>query len=531
MTNGAATVTDTLLGDLAATSRDVREASRRLDKVGRLAAFLRQLGAEEIEIAVAFLCGALPQGRIGVGCSVLSEVRSVPAASAPALTLAAVDSAFEQLAATRGRGSTAARVLQLRDLLARATRDEQDFLVRLLQGEIRQGALESVITDAVARAAVLPAARVRRAVMMAGGLGSVARVALAETDPDLSRFSLRMFHPVQPMLAQSADNVDDALARLGAMALDYKLDGARVQVHKDEAEVRVFTRHLREVTAAVPEVVETVAAMPPRQLILDGEVLALRSDGTPLPFQVTMRRFGRKLDIDVLRRTLPLTPFFFDCLLVDRQDLIDEPLSRRADALADLAARRWLVPRVLSPGVDETAAFVDEARRAGHEGVMAKSLAAGYAAGSRGAAWLKIKQVATLDLVVLAAEWGSGRRRGWLSNLHLGARDAERNGFVMLGKTFKGLTDELLAWQTRRFLDLEIGRDRHTVFVRPELVVEIAFNDVQASPQYPGGVALRFARVKRYRGDKTAAEADTIETVQEIHRRAMGHGAGRARRA
>ncbi|MCY4121921.1 MAG: ATP-dependent DNA ligase, partial [Acidobacteria bacterium] len=359
------TVTDTRLGDLVATSRDVREASRRLDKVGRLAAFLRQLGAEEIESAVAFLCGALPQGRIGVGFSALSEVRSVPAVSAPGLTLAAVDSAFEQVAATRGRGSTAARVQQLRDLLARATRDEQDFLLRLLYGEIRQGALESVITDAVARAAGLPAARVRRAVMMAGGLGPVARVALGETDSDLSQFSLRVFHPVQPMLAQSADGADDALARLGAMALDYKLDGARVQVHKDGPEVRVFTRHLREVTAAVPEVVETVGAMPPRRLILDGEVLALGSAGTPLPFQVTMRRFGRKLDVDALRRTLPLTPFFFDCLLVDGQDLIDEPFSRRADALAELAGGRWLVRRVLSPGAGEAAAFVDEARRAG----------------------------------------------------------------------------------------------------------------------------------------------------------------------
>ena len=515
-------MTDTLLAELVATSRDVREAGRRLVKIGHLAALLGRLAPHEIEIAVAFLCGALPQGRIGVGFSALSEVRSAPAASAPVLTLVAVDSVFQQVAATKGRGSTAARVRQLRDLLARATRDEQDFLVRLLYGEIRQGALESVVTDAVARAAGLPAARVRRAVMMAGGLGPVARAALAETDPDLSRFSLRMFHPVQPMLAQSADSVEEALARLGAMALDYKLDGARVQVHKDGTEVRVFTRHLREVTAAVPEVVETVGAMPPRRLILDGEVLALGSAGAPLPFQVTMRRFGRKLDVDTLCRTLPLTPFFFDCLLVDGQDLIDDPFSRRADALAERTGGRSLVPRVLSPGVDEAAAFVDEARRAGHEGVMAKSLDAGYAAGSRGAAWLKIKQVTTLDFVVLAAEWGSGRRRGWLSNLHLGARDTERSGFVMLGKTFKGLTDELLEWQTRRFLDLEIGRDRYTVFVRPELVVEIAFNDVQASPQYPGGVALRFARVKRYRDDKTAAEADTIETVREIHRRATG---------
>ena len=521
MTDGATTVTEILLADLVATSRDVRDASRRLDKVARLAAFLRQLGPEEIEAAVAFLCGSLLQGRIGVGFSALSEVRSVPAASQPVLTLAVVDRAFERVAATRGRGSMAARVQQLRDLLSRATRDEQDFLVRLLYGEIRQGALESVITDAVARAAGLQAARVRRAVMMAGGLGPVARVALAEPDPDLSHFSLRMFHPVQ-MLAQSANTVEEAATRLGAMALDYKLDGARVQVHRDETEVRVFTRHLRDVTAAVPEVVEAVGAMPARRLILDGEVLALGADGSPLPFQVTMRRFGRKLDVEALRRTLPLTPFFFDCLLVDGQDLIDDPFSRRAEALEEFAGGRSLVPRVLSPGPGEAAAFVDEARRAGHEGVMAKSLDAGYAAGSRGAAWLKIKQVTTLDLVVLAAEWGSGRRRGWLSNLHLGARDAARNGFVMLGKTFKGLTDELLKWQTRQFLDLEIGRDRHTVFVRPELVVEIAFNDVQASPQYPGGVALRFARVKRYRDDKTAAEADTIETVQAIHRRATG---------
>ena len=455
MTSGApATRAHALLADLVATSRDVRDASRRLDKTGRLAAFLRRIGADDIEIAVAFLCGGLPQGRIGVGFAALSEVRSTPPTSSPGLTLGEVDKVFEKVAGTRGRGSMAARVEQLRDMLGRATRDEQDFLVRLLHGEIRQGALESVITDAVARAAGLPAARVRRAVMMAGGLGPVARVALGETAPDLSRFSLRVFHPVQPMLAQSADGVDDALARLGAMALDYKLDGARVQVHKDGTEVRVFTRHLRDVTAAVPEVVETAGAMPPRRLILDGEVLALGADGTPLPFQVTMRRFGRKLDVAGLRRTLPLTPFFFDCLLVDGQDLIDDPFSRRADALAELTGGRSLVPRVLSPGPGAAAAFVDEARRAGHEGVMAKSLDAGYAAGSRGAAWLKIKQATTLDLVVLAAEWGSGRRRGWLSNLHLGARDPVRNGFVMLGKTFKGLTDELLAWQTRRFLGI-----------------------------------------------------------------------------
>ncbi len=510
---------DTLLADLVATSRGVRDAGGRLDKIGRLAALLRRLAPREVEIAVAFLCGAPTQGRIGVGFAALGRIRSTPPASAPALTLVDVDRAFERVATTTGSGSMAARVGQLRELLVRATADEQEFLVRLLHGEIRQGALESVLTDAAARAAGLPAARVRRAVMLAGGLAPVARVALSGADPDLSQFTLRVFHPVQPMLAQSAESVAEARMRLGAMALDYKLDGARVQAHKDGTGVRVFTRHLREVTAAVPEVVEAVRAMPARRLILDGEVLALRPDGTPLPFQVTMRRFGRKLDVAALRRTLPLTPFFFDCLLVDAHDLMDDPFGRRADALAEVTSDRSLVPRVLAPDPGEASAFVDAARRAGHEGVMAKALDAGYAAGSRGAGWLKIKPVATLDLVVLAAEWGSGRRRGWLSNLHLGARDPANDGFVMLGKTFKGLTDALLAWQTRRFLELEIGRDRHAVFVRPELVVEIAFNDVQASPQYPGGVALRFARVKRYRDDKTAAEADTIETVQAIHRR------------
>ena len=519
-------MTDTLLAHLVATSRGVREASGRLDKIGRLAAFLRRLAAHETEIAVAFLCGSLPQGRIGVGFSALSEVRSAPAASTSVLTLAAVDSTFEQVAAARGRGSTAARVQLLRDLLARATPDEQDFLMRLLYGDIRQGALESVLTEAVARAAAVPASRIRRAVMMAGGLGPVARVALAGTDTDLSQFTLRVFQPVQPMLAQSAESVEKARARLGAMALDYKLDGARVQVHKNAAEVRVFSRHLRDVTVAVPEVVEAARALPARRLILDGEVLALRRDATPHPFQVTMRRFGRKLDVDALRGELPLTPFFFDCLAVDGQDLIDEPLRHRAGVLAEITDGRLLAPRVLSPSPAEAATFVAEALRAGHEGVMAKSLDGGYAAGSRGAAWLKIKPATTLDLVVLAAEWGSGRRRGWLSNLHLGARDAAGNGFVMLGKTFKGLTDDVLMWQTRRFLELQTGLDRHTVFVRPELVVEVAFNDIQASPQYPGGVALRFARVRRYREDKTAAEADTIQTVRALHRRAAGQDDG-----
>ncbi len=512
------------LADLVAAHRGVRDARRRLDKIDRLSGFLARTAPPDVETAVAYLCGVLPQGRIGVGYATVRAACAAPPAPAPGLLLADVHAALTRVASLGGPGSAAGRAAELRDLFGRATADEQDFLAHLLCGEIRQGALESVMTDAVASAARLPASCIRRAVMMAGGLAPVACAALTGGARDLEQFALRVFRPVQPMLAQSADSVTEAQARLGDLALDYKLDGARVQAHKDGPEVRVFTRHLREVTSAVPEVVEALRAMPARRLVLDGEVLALRPDGRPMPFQVTMRRVGRALDDAAMRRELPLTPFFFDCLAVDTDEMIDEPLAARAAALGEATAGRWLVPRVLAPSAAEADAFVDAARRLGHEGVMAKSLAAGYAAGMRGAAWLKIKPAVTLDLVVLAAEWGSGRRRGWLSNLHLGARDETAGGFVMLGKTFKGLTDATLTWQTRRLLELETGRDRHTVHVRPELVVEVAFNEVQASRRYPGGVALRFARVKRYRDDKPAAEADTIETVRALHR-TTAHGA------
>jgi DNA ligase-1 len=347
-------------------------------------------------------------------------------------------------------------------------------------------------------------------------------VALAEGQHGLSRFIVQILQPVRPMLADTAEDVEAALGRLGEAAFEYKLDGARIQVHKAGDEVKVFSRHLREVTAAVPEVVEVTRALPARELILDGEVIALRTDGRPHPFQLTMQRFGRKLDVERLRSELPLTPFFFDALDVDGEPLIDEPQSRRFDALVRVVPQPLVVPHIVASDDERADAFLDEAMRRGHEGVMAKSREAVYAAGSRGSAWLKVKPARTLDLVVLAVEWGSGRRRGWLSNLHLGARDAERGGFVMLGKTFKGLTDEMLAWQTEKFLQLEIGRDDHTVYVRPEVVVEVAFNDLQVSPQYPGGLALRFARVKRYRTDKPASEADTFATLQRIYREATG---------
>jgi DNA ligase-1 len=343
----------------------------------------------------------------------------------------------------------------------------------------------------------------------------VARVAFAGGEPALGAFVVQLMRPVQPMLADSAEGVEQALEQLGDAALEYKLDGARVQVHKNEDEVRIFSRTLRDVTIAAPEVVSLVRAFPARSLILDGEVIALRPDGSPHPFQVTMSRFGRTLDVEDRRAEHPLTPFFFDCLYSEGTILLDEAHERRLQALGD-AAGSSAVPSVVRPTLAQAQAFVREALTQGHEGVMAKSLAAPYAAGRRGASWLKVKQARTLDLVVLAAEWGHGRRRGWLSNLHLGARDPDHNGFVMLGKTFKGMTDEMLAWQTEKLLALEIGRDDYTVHVRPELVVEIAFNEIQQSPVYAGGLALRFARVKRYRTDKTAVDADTIQTVRAL---------------
>src|SRR6185503_383343 len=503
-------------------SRAVGATAARLEKISHLVDLLTRIPPDEIPIVIGFLSGEPRQGRMKIGGAVLSGMRDVPPADDPTLDLVEVDRAFERLAALSGAGSAASRATILRELFTRATGDEQDFLFRLLFGELRQGALEGVLLDAVARAAGIQAGRLRRATMLAGDLAVVARAALVEGDAALAQFVLRPFQPVQPMLAESASDVSEALAELGEASFEYKLDGARIQVHKVGDEVKVYTRNLREVTPAVPEVVAAARAMPAREIVLDGEAIALRPDLSPHPFQVTMRRFGRKLDVERLRQELPITPMFFDALYLDGDALVDEPLTRRVAVLGEQAAAANLVPRIFTANADDAAAFAARALASGHEGVMAKAPAGVYAAGRRGQAWLKVKQARTLDLVVLAAEWGNGRRRGTLSNLHLGARDTERGGFVMLGKTFKGLTDEMLAWQTKTFLELEIGRDDYVVHVRPEVVVEIAFNDVQASPHYPGGYALRFARVKRYRTDKAAADADTYATIQQIYRQHIG---------
>ena len=505
-----------LLHDLVTTSVAVAAASSRLAKIDHLAALVRRLAPEEVDIAVAFLSGEPRQGRIGLGPAAIWGARPPEAAGTPVLRLVDVDEAFERVAALSGPGSANERVRLLRDLLHRATSDEQDFLVRMLFGELRQGALEAVLLDAVARAAGVPAAALRRAVMIAGELAPVARAALVEGEAALSRFMVQIFRPVQPMLAQPATGLDEALGELhDEVALEWKLDGARIQVHKAGDQIKVFSRNLREVTSAVPEVVEAARTLGADEAILDGEVIALRWDGTPQAFQITMQRFGRKLDVERLRAELPLVPFFFDCLYIDGHALIDEPQLQRFATLTSVAPS-LVVPGRVRPTRREAEQFLEETLRRGHEGVMVKALDAGYAAGRRGQNWLKVKVARTLDLVVLAAEWGHGRRKGWLSNLHLGARDPAHGSFVMLGKTFKGLTDQMLGWQTDRLLALEISRDDYTVFVRPELVVEIAFNDLQESPHYPGGLALRFARVKGYRPDKSPAEADTIATVRSF---------------
>lgn len=502
------------LAAVVETSRRVAETSRRLEKIDLLAQLLRQLHTDEVEIVVAFLAGRLRQGRIGIGYAAIRDATGSPAAD-PTLEITEVDRTFQEILATAGSGSQRQRLELLRAMMARATEAEQHFLLRLLVGELRQGALEAVMVDALAKASGVAGEKVRRAVMLAGDIVPVAKALIESGEAALAQYDVQLFRPVQPMLAGSAEDVGDALAEIGEAALEYKLDGARVQVHRSGDDIVVFSRALNDVTAAVPEVVEMVRALPGRDLILDGEVISLLPDGRPQPFQITMRRFGRKLDVERMRSELPMTPFWFDLLYWNGAPLLDEPQSRRFNLLSEIAAQS-IIPH--TPGANEQAAgaFLEEAIARGHEGIMAKAIDAKYAAGSRGQSWLKIKRARTLDLVILAAEWGHGRRKDWLSNLHLGARDTVKGGYAMLGKTFKGLTDEMLAWQTQELLKLEIGRDSYTVYVEPKLVAEIAFNEIQVSQRYPSGLALRFARVKRYRNDKTAAEADTFETVQRL---------------
>ena len=508
-----------LFNELVSTSRLISSSRSRLQKTAHLADLLRRLSDEERRIGVGYLMGKLRQGRIGVGGAALRALNDVPPAAEARLRIVDVDAAISELTGIGGAGSAAKRTQSLRTLFSQATQEEQAFLFRLMLGELRQGALEGIMVDAIAKAATVPSDEVRRALMFAGDAAVVAERALAQGAAGLKEFGIRLFQPVKPMLAQPADTASAAVTALGTAALEYKLDGARVQVHKDGEEVRIYSRRLNDVTIAVPEIVGAILSFPARTLILDGETLAIKPDGTPHSFQTTMRRFGRKLDIDALRHELPLKTLFFDCLHVDGEDLIDHSGAERAAVMQRVLPPDFIMPRIVTDQPAAAEQFMTEALRCGHEGIMAKSLSAPYEAGNRGSSWLKIKFAHTLDLVILAAEWGNGRRQGWLSNLHLGARDPENGNFVMLGKTFKGLTDQMLAWQTQRLQELQIATDGYTVYVRPELVVEITFNDLQQSPQYPGGLALRFARVKQYRPDKRAEDADTMDTIRALYAR------------
>ncbi|HXA61963.1 MAG TPA: ATP-dependent DNA ligase [Streptosporangiaceae bacterium] len=499
-----------LLAEIAKTSEAVAAAPARRTKIDLLARCLREAGPAEVAIAVSYLSGELPQRQIGVGYAALQG--APPPAAEPSLTLAEVDAAFSRIGGLAGKGSVAARRDLLRDLLGRATGPEQAFLIGLLAGELRQGALDGVMADAVAAAAQVPAAEVRRAAMLRGALAPVAVTALTSGVEGLREYRLEVGRPVKPMLAASAASLEEAIDGTTPVAVEWKLDGIRVQAHVSPGDVRLFTRTLDDITDRLPEIVTVLRGLPVRSAVFDGELIALREDGSPQPFQVTSARTAS-------REGAPISVFLFDVLHLDGTDLLDRPEAERWAAQAGAVPADLLIPRLETAALPEATAFFEAAVARGHEGVVVKSLDAPYAAGRRGAGWIKVKPRHTLDLVVLAAEWGHGRRKGWLSNLHLGARDPETGGWVMLGKTFKGLTDEMLRRQTERLLDLALpgeSTESWTVRVRPELVVEVAFDGVQRSSRYPGGMALRFARVVRYRPDKSADEADTVETVRAI---------------
>jgi DNA ligase-1 len=503
------------LATLVATSRRVRGTPSRTEKVEHVAALLAGATPDDAAVAAAWLSGVLLRGPVGVGPTALGAALLSPPAAASTLFARDVVRALSEVRDAGGEGSRGERERRLAGLFARATEEEREFLTGLLGGGLRQGALEGVVVEALARAFRAAPADVRRAVMLAGSVAEVAR-ALASTGPaGLSSWDVVPFRPVAPMLADAADDPASALARFGSAIVEAKLDGARIQAHRSGDEVRVFTRGLLDVTERMPEVVEAVRALPWREAVLDGEALAWRADGGPEAFQTTMRRVGRSTGVAGAAAALPLSPRFFDALRLEGESLIDRPLWQRHAALSALPAA-LAVPRRLTADPEEARAFFEEMIALGHEGVMVKDPGSRYEAGRRGSSWLKVKRARTLDLVVLAVEWGSGRREGLLSNLHLGARDPASGGFAMLGKTFKGMTDEMLAWQTRALLALETRREGGVVHVRPELVVEVAFDGVQTSPRYPAGLALRFARVRRYRPDKTAADADTVDAVRAL---------------
>jgi DNA ligase-1 len=509
--------------DVVTASTEVGASSARLKKITAIAELLRRVAEEGdaklVAVVVSWLSGGLPQRQIGVGWAALRSMP--PAATQASLTVLDVDVRFSEIGAVAGKGSQARRAGLVSGLFGQATDAEQTFLRRLLGGELRQGALLGVMADAVAKAADVPSAAVRRAAMLGGDLTAVAAAALTGGEAALEQFTLKVGRPIGPMLAKTATGVTEALERLCSTAIfEAKMDGARIQIHRSGNDVSIYTRSLDDVTARLPEVVEATLALPVSSMIADAEAIALRPDARPHRFQVTASRFGRSVDIAAASAAQPLSVFVFDLLHLDGADLLDLPTSERIAALDAIVPKAHRVDRLITDSAEAAQDFLDVTLAAGHEGVMAKSLTTPYEAGRRGGGWLKVKPVHTLDLVVLGVEWGSGRRTGKLSNIHLGARDAETGEFVMLGKTFKGMTDAMLEWQTARFLELAGGpTDGYVVKVRPEQVVEIALDGVQTSSRYPGGMALRFARVLRYRDDKSPAEADTIDTVRALYQR------------
>ncbi|MEV8341521.1 ATP-dependent DNA ligase [Streptomyces niveus] len=501
-----------LLATLAHVSQEVAATSARSRKIALLAELFRAAGPADVPVVIPWLAGRLPQGRIGVGRQALKD--PVPAADTATLTIREADDAVTALATVAGPGSQAERRRLVQALLGAATGEEQRFLIALLSGEVRQGALDAVAGEALAQATGAPPADVRRAVMLAGSLQSVAERLLADGPEALAEFRLTVGRPVLPMLAQTAGSVAEAVEKLAPCAVEEKLDGIRVQVHRRGDAVRVYTRTLDDITDRLPEVTAAALALEGDLLILDGEVIALDADGRPRPFQEVAGRVGSRTDVTAAAVAVPLSPVFFDVLAADGEDLLDLSYAERRTTLDRLVPEPMRVRRVVVPAPDsaEAAEFWRATLDRGHEGVVIKALDTPYSAGRRGAGWVKVKPVHTLDLVVLAAEWGHGRRTGRLSNLHLGARQPD-GSFVMLGKTFKGLTDAMLEWQTARLKELALDDDGFMVRVRPELVVEIAYDGLQRSTRYPAGVTLRFARVLRHREDKRAEDADTVETV------------------
>ncbi|MEU1267826.1 ATP-dependent DNA ligase [Streptomyces sp. NPDC005799] len=506
-----------LLARLAHVSQEVAATSARSRKIALLAELFRDAEADDVPIVIPYLAGRLPQGRLGVGWKVLS--RPVAPAADPTLTVREVDARLTELGKVSGSGSQAERTRLVGALMGAATAAEQRFLFGLLTGEVRQGALDAVAVEGLAEATGAPPADVRRAVMLAGSLQTVARTLLADGPGALEQFRLTVGRPVLPMLAHTASSVTEAVEKLGACAVEEKLDGIRVQVHRTGDSVRIYTRTLDDITDRLPEVTGAALRLRGNRFVLDGEVISFDADGRPRTFQETAGRVGSRVDVATAAKSVPVSPVFFDALSVDDRDLLDLPFAERHAELARLVPEPMRVRRVVVAGPEDTGAgedFLAETLERGHEGVVVKALDAPYSAGRRGASWLKVKPVHTLDLVVLAAEWGHGRRTGKLSNLHLGARAAD-GGFAMLGKTFKGMTDAMLTWQTERLREIAVAENDHVVTVRPELVVEIAYDGLQRSTRYPAGVTLRFARVVRYREDKRPEDADTVETLLAAH--------------